>query len=117
MLIDPTRGDEMQKTRPVVVLNPSDIGRASLRIVVPIIAWKPHYIAAAWMVELNPDLSNGLSKQSAADASQVRSVDVGRFILRLGELLPDDLDTVTAAAALCLGYAPPVTTLTSPTAV
>ncbi len=104
--LDPTRGAELQKTRPVVVLSPPGVGRASLRIVAPVIGWKPHYTAAAWMIELDPDATNGLSKPSAADASQVRAVDLGRFVAQLGEMSLDDLDTVTAAAALCVGYAP-----------
>jgi mRNA interferase MazF len=106
--LNPTRGEEMQKIRPVIVLSPMGVGRAGLRIVAPIIGWKQHYTAAPWMIELAPDAINGLSKQSAADASQIRAVDLGRFISKLGEMSPDDLETVTTAATLCLGYVPTV---------
>lgn len=56
------------------------------------------------MIELTPDATNGLRKQSAADASQMRAVDLERFDFKLGSLSADDLDTVTAAAALCVGF-------------
>jgi mRNA interferase MazF len=102
--LDPTRGAEIQKTRPVVVLNPAPIGRTSLRIVVPVIGWKPHYNAVAWMIQIEPGASNGLTKSSAVDASQLRSVDVVRFIERIGIMDPTDLITVVEAAVLCLGY-------------
>lgn len=34
--LEPTRGDEMRKTRPVIVLSVNEIGRLRLRIVVPL---------------------------------------------------------------------------------
>lgn len=107
MELDPARGAEMQKTRPVVVLSPAGVGRDRLRLAVPVIGWKPHFQTAAWMIEIAPDAANGLSKTSGADASQIRAVDVERFVNRIGILAPDDLETVTVAAALCLGYEPP----------
>ena len=101
--LDPTRGAEIQKTRPAVVLSPDGMGRATLRMVAPVIGWKAHYAAAAWMIELVPDATNELRKQSAADASQMRAVDLGRFVSQWGELSADDLETVTVAAAICVG--------------
>jgi mRNA interferase MazF len=104
--LDPTRGAEMQKTRPAVVLSAPAFGRANLRLIVPIIGWQGHFAAWLWMIELAPDAGNGLSKTSAADASQIRAVDALRFGSRLGTLAPDDVASIAAAVALCIGYAP-----------
>lgn len=106
--LDPTRGAEMQKTRPAVVLSAPALGRASLRLIVPLIGWQEHFTAWPWMIEIAPDAANGLSKSSAADASQIRAVDALRFGSRLGTLASDDLESIAAAVALCIGYAPPM---------
>ena len=59
------------------------------------------------MVQLDPNTTNGLSQTSAADASQGRAVALERFQVRLGQLAPDDVDTLTTAVVLCVGYTPP----------
>ncbi len=56
------------------------------------------------MVRLIPTAQNGLSKESAADAFQVRSLSAGRFQQKLGKLPPHEIDQIAAAIALCVGY-------------
>jgi mRNA interferase MazF len=34
--LDPTRGDELAKTRPAVIIGADDIGRLALKIVIPL---------------------------------------------------------------------------------
>ena len=46
--------------------------------------WKPHYAQAQWMVRIAPDTRNKLSKVSAADCFQVRSISERRFSKRIG---------------------------------
>jgi mRNA interferase MazF len=104
--LDPTIGEELQKTRPAVILSAPVLGRANLRLIVPIIGWQSHFAVWLWMIELAPETGNGLSKASAADASQIRAVDTARFGSRLGTLAPDDLESIAAAVALCIGYVP-----------
>lgn len=89
--LDPTVGAEIQKTRPALIINDDDLGTLPLRIIVPITDWKERYSAAAWMVEINPDRLNGLSKASSIDAFQIRSISIDRFIRKLGVV---DLDTI-----------------------
>ena len=72
--LDPTIGAELRKTRPVIIVNDDAIGILPLKVVVPLTDWKDHYAVAPWMVRLDPDSQNGLTKPSAADAFQVRSV-------------------------------------------
>jgi len=100
---DPTKGAEMGKTRPAVVINPRSIGRLPLRIVVPVTVWADRYAEVPWLVHLRPNERNGLAKASVADCFQVKSVSLKRFVSRLGELHADAIDEIGAAIALCVG--------------
>jgi mRNA interferase MazF len=77
--LDPTVGAEIRKTRPALVVSDNAVGILPLKVIVPITDWKDRYAIAPWMVRLEPDRTNGLSKPSAADAFQVRSVAQQRF--------------------------------------
>ena len=101
---DPSVGAEIQKIRPAVMLGVDSIGLLPLRIVVPITDWKPYYVRFPWFVHLPMTQSNGLSKDSGADAFQVKSISVNRFIRRLGSLTEDQMNAIAAAIALCVGY-------------
>jgi len=70
---DPTRGAEIQKQRPAVVISSDFIGKLPLKLVVPVTAWNPGFESNIWHVRLNPTLQNGLSKPSSADALQLKS--------------------------------------------
>ena len=83
---DPASGAEIQKTRPAVVISMDTIGRLPLRIVVPVTDWKNQYVNYPWFVELPSASTNGLAKDSGADAFQTRSVSQSRFVRLLGEV-------------------------------
>ena len=100
---DPIKGAEMGKTRPAVVVSLPSIGRLPLRIVVPVTAWDSRYASVPWLVYLKSGVKNGLSKESAADCFQVKSVSLNRFVTKLGELRADDMEEISAAIALCVG--------------
>src|SRR5213080_1242639 len=97
---DPAEGDEIKKVRTAVVVSENAIGRLRLKIVVPITEWKPRYASYAWFVHLTPTSTNGLTKDSGADAFQVKSVSETRFLDRLGELTPTQLDEIANAIAV-----------------
>jgi mRNA interferase MazF len=103
---DPSEGDEIKKVRPAAVVTGHTAGRMQLHIVVPITGWQPQFVRYFWMVRLPPDSTNGLSKESAADAFQVKSLSLNRFQRRLGALTDDQIDEIAAAVALCIGYSP-----------
>ncbi len=103
---DPTTGEEIKKTRPAVVITAPGMGRNQLKVVVPIIGWKPHYTKYLWMFKLSPSKTNGLAKESSTDASQVKSVSVKRFGKQLGSVTADELDEILAAVTLVIGYNP-----------
>lgn len=84
--LDPTIGAEIKKTRPAIIVSDNSLGRLPLKIIVPVTDWKDRYEIAPWMVKINPDRKNGLTKESSADCFQVRSVSQDRFVKRIGEL-------------------------------
>jgi mRNA interferase MazF len=83
---DPTVGDEIGKTRPCVIVSNDEIGVLRLKVVVPITGWNEAFVQVPWMVRVEPTSENGLSKLSAADAFQVRSVSQQRLIKQVGKL-------------------------------
>ena len=101
--LDPTTGAEIKKTRPAVIVSEDAIGILPLRVVVPLTDWKDRYRAARWMVRLDADTANGLSKTSAADAFQIRSVSTARFFSRLGRISNADLLRILNAIQIVVG--------------
>jgi len=100
---DPAVGSEIRKVRPAVVVSLDAVGRLPLRLVVPITDWKPQYVQYPWFTELRADASNGLCKDSGADAFQTKSVAVSRFVRPLGVVTAAQLDAIASAVALCVG--------------
>ncbi len=84
--LDPTRGSEIQKRRPAIIVNDNRLGKLPLKIIVPITEWKERYDLAQWMVKIVPSKLNGLTKPSTADCFQIRSVSDQRLIQKLGEI-------------------------------
>jgi mRNA interferase MazF len=106
--LEPTRGDEIRKVRPVVILSDDGIGKLRLRIIVPVTDWDERYRIYPWMTRLEPDTENGLTKVSAADAFQVRSVSFLRLQARIGTLPEETVDSIATAIVLSIGYKIPV---------
>ena len=102
MSLDPTVGAEMRKTRPVIVVSDDAIGRLPLKVVVPVTDWSDRYAHAPWMIRLNASASSGLTKPSAADCFQLRSVSDARFLKRIGRLDAATMDGVRTAMAIVL---------------
>ena len=82
--LDPTVGAEVKKIRPAIIVNDDVLGKLPLKIIVPITEWKDHYNIAPWMVKIEPCENNGLSKISAIDCFQIRSVSQKRLIKKIG---------------------------------
>jgi mRNA interferase MazF len=100
---DPSIGAEIRKIRPAVVINLDSIGRLPLRLIVPVTEWKPQYSAFPWFTELTVDSNNGLIKDSGADAFQVKSVSLARFVRKLGVVTSQQLNRIASTVALCVG--------------
>ena len=84
--LDPSVGSEIRKTRPAIIVNDNVLGKLPLKIIVPLTDWKDRYEAAPWMVKVEPDTNNKLTKLSSADCFQIRSVAEQRCIKLIGEV-------------------------------
>ena len=100
--LDPTVGDEIGKTRPVVVVSDDEVGKLRLKVIVPITAWNNLFYPLDWMVQLEPTSENGLAKLSAADTFQVRSVSQQRFVRSLGVLSDTIMEDISEALTIVL---------------
>ena len=100
---DPGVGAEIRKLRPAVVVSVDAVGRLPLRLVVPVTDWKDSYADYPWFVELPALPTNGLKKDSGADAFQTKSISESRFVRRLGMVTSAQLLEIAEAIALCVG--------------
>jgi mRNA interferase MazF len=91
---DPTLGEEIQKTRPAVIISRDSLGILALRVVVPLTRWRPEFVGRPWMVRIRPTAANGLTKESAADALQVKSVSALRLRHQMGVVAADMLEQI-----------------------
>ena len=78
------------------------VGTLDLRIVVPLTDWKDSYTSRPWISHVEPDPINGLSKDSGADAFQICSVSLERFLNRLGYLSDERIDLIFEAVTICI---------------
>lgn len=102
--LDPSRGAEMQKMRPAVVINSNNAGRMPLRLIVPLTGWSEVYNNYFWMARIEPTPVSGLTKRSAADAFQTRGASLDRFSNRFGTLSEETLAQIAKALALTVEY-------------
>jgi mRNA interferase MazF len=102
--LDPTIGAEIKKTRPVVIVSSDAVGILPLRVIVPLTEWKDRYLNSHWMVPIEPSKKNGLSKKSAVDTFQIRSVSIARFINKVGKVEQPDLEAIVRAIGLVIEY-------------
>lgn len=73
------------------------MGKLPLKIIVPLTDWKDRYAIAPWMVKIDPDTINNLSKTSAADCFQVRCVAEEGFIKSIGNVTDKQLAEIQLA--------------------
>ncbi len=92
--LDPARGAEMKKTRPVVIISGDSLGVLPLKLVVPLTGWNPRYDNKIWLVHVATSTKNGLIKTSVADVLQTRSVTLERFVQKLGVLESATLERI-----------------------
>ena len=83
--LDSTVGDEIQKKRPVLILNGGHEKNLKLTIVVPITRWQIQWKDNPFFVLLEPEEQNCLEKRSVVDCFQIRSVSHQRFLKKTGK--------------------------------
>ncbi|NVO00465.1 MAG: type II toxin-antitoxin system PemK/MazF family toxin [Geobacteraceae bacterium] len=101
--LDPTLGAEIRKTRPCVILNDDAIGGLPLKVIAPLTDLKARYQNVPWMLCLEPDSSNCLSKPSAIDLFQVRCLSESRLVHKIGAMTTKDLALAQKALKLVFG--------------
>lgn len=104
---DPTLGAEIKKIRPAVVISSDAVGKLPIKLIAPITDWKPYFAPKFWLVRIDPDSTNGLTKVSAVDTLQLRGMDLQRFICKLGNLPEITMAEIAAAVAAVVEYQAP----------
>ncbi|MDP2299108.1 MAG: type II toxin-antitoxin system PemK/MazF family toxin [Actinomycetota bacterium] len=102
--LEPTRGQEINKKRPVVVLSSDDVGALAIKLIAPITGRPPSRASEPWLVQVRPSSANGLTKDGCVDVLQLRGIAFERFSKRIGVLSPDDMADVVAAVALVIEF-------------
>jgi len=100
--LDPALGDEIQKKRPVVVLNQGHEKNLKLSIVVPITGWKKSWEDNPFFVVINPNQQNGLQKKSAIDCYQIRAISHNRFMDHIGRVTEMQMSELKRSISLIL---------------
>lgn len=80
------------------------MGKLPLKIIVPITDWKDNYQLAPWMVKIVPNNINGLSKISAADCFQIRSLSKERLIKKIGSIDDTTLEQIKTGISKVIGW-------------
>jgi mRNA interferase MazF len=99
---EPSVGAEIRKIRPGVVVSMSKRGHLPLRMVVPITEWKPWCAEFGWFERIAPTKRNGLSKESAADCFQCKSLSLHRFVRKLGMLTEEQMEEIVNRVLFCI---------------
>ena len=98
-----TRGAEIEKTRPAVIMTDDDIGVLPLRVVVPLTHWQDNFTEGEWLIKISSTPEDGLDQTSAADTFQVRSVSEERTHRRIGTLSEHQVTKITEGLIRVLG--------------
>ena len=101
--VDPTRGTDIRKTRPALVLQNDIANKSSPITIVAAITSTFDETLYPTEVLIAPKGSTGLSVDSVVLLNQLRSVDKKRLVKRLGKLAAENLVQVDRALRISLG--------------
>ena len=102
--LNPTRGQEIRKTRPVVIISSELFSPIPLRIIIPITSWQDKFAERPFMVRIDATPANGLDRDSAGNVLQIRSISTERLVRRLGVVSNDVLKELLAGLIVCVDY-------------
>lgn len=102
--LNPTRGQEIRKTRPVIVISSDLFSQISVRIAIPVTSWQEKFRDRPFMIKIPADSQTGLNQPSAGNVLQIRSLSTERFIKRLGAVTPAVMNELLATLAVCTDY-------------
>jgi len=101
---DPVKGDEIKKSRPGIVISSNAFTPLKTKLVIPLTSWQEKFASSQWMVKIIAGSGNGLERDSAADALQLRCVSYERFTQKLGAVSAQILDEITATIAIVIEH-------------
>ncbi len=102
--LNPTRGQEIQKTRPVVIISAELFSPIPLRIIIPITSWQEKFSDRPFMVKIEANSDNQLDSDSAGNVLQIRSLSTERFIKKLGQVSKETLQELLSCLIVCVDY-------------
>lgn len=98
--LEPTKGSEMKKERPCVIVSTNSINYfASVVIVCPI---TDAYGKDSPIHVPIPETEGGLTKKSIAHCGQLRAIDKTRLAGKLGDLSKDTMNKITKGIAFSM---------------
>ncbi len=100
--LDPTRGSEVQKTRPVVVVSSNAINGLPIRMVTPITSFQERHLKRLWSVPIEATEGSGLDGKSTIMPEQSRCVSLERFVRLKGSVPPFIMEELEAALKIVL---------------
>ena len=104
--LDPTRGQEIQKTRPAVVISSDLLNSIPMRIIIPLATWQLKFQNRPFMVAIQRTEENNLDVDSAGNVLQVRSVTTERFVKCIGKVSLTVMKKLLASLITCVDYSP-----------
>jgi mRNA interferase MazF len=102
--LSPAVGQEIQKTRPVIVISSDLFSPIAIRITIPITSWQEKFNNRPFMVRIGATQESGLDRDSAGNLLQIRSLSTERFIRKLGQALDETLQELVSGLAICVDY-------------
>ena len=108
--LNPTKGSEIHKRRPCVIVSTDAAARLPVRIVVPLTDWNDSFATSQFHVRVEVTDAKafeaaGLKKGGVADIMQVRCVSDKRFGQYIAQMSADKMDEIAAAIAAIIEYA------------
>lgn len=100
--LDPVKGAEMGKTRPVVVVSADGMGVLPVKWVAP--CTTTQLPGAAWRVPLGATPENGLDRDTTIDLMQLRSISVERLVHKVGNVDSETMEEIAAMVAAIVEY-------------
>lgn len=100
--LDPARGSEIQKTRPVVVISSNALNGLPIRMVTPLTTFQAKHSKRNWAVFLDATPGTGLANKSTMLPEQSRCVALERFVRLEGLVPPYVMDDLDAALKIVL---------------
>lgn len=102
--LEPTRGQEIKKTRPAVVVSSNFLNPIPIRIIVPLTTWQPKFNNLPFMTLIRRTDQNGLNADSAGNVLQIRSISTERFLELRGQVSADDLLELLRGLVICVDF-------------